>query len=302
MFLIIKRLLGVVEEMFAKEVCIKLPYIELAGIEYGDEHGEPVLALHGWLDNAMSFARLAPKLKGMRIIALDLMGHGFSGHKPAGTGYQLWEAVFSTVAVIDKLGWQKCSLLGHSLGAIISVMVASIRPDLVKQLMLVDGLVAYYKPAIDFPSQLQQAMVGFARSISQQRTVKVYDSLDAMIKKRQQGLVPISYEAASLLMERGAKQVDGGYCWRSDSQLMIPSPFPLTEDAAWSYAEQMHCPTNLVLAKQGLLIDNKDFMQRLTALQNCKVDIVEGGHHLHLDSEQSAQVVADSFNSFFTAK
>ncbi|UYZ83823.1 alpha/beta hydrolase [Entomomonas sp. E2T0] len=282
----------------AKEVRIQLPHIELAGLEYGDPQGEPVLALHGWLDNAMSFVRLNPKLQGMRIIAIDLMGHGFSQHKPAGTGYQLWEAVFSTVAVIHKLGWQRCSLLGHSLGAIISVMIAAIRPDLIKQLMLIDGLVAYSKQPTEFPQQLQQAMLGFAKSLAQQQTVKVYDSLDSMIKKRQKGLVPISYEAASLLMERGVKAVEGGYSWRSDSQLMIPSPFPLTEEAAWSYAEQIVCPTNLILAKQGLLIDNKPFMQRLSQLDNCKVDILEGGHHLHLDNEQSAQEVADCFNDF----
>jgi hypothetical protein len=38
-----------------------------------------VIALHGWLDNANSFARLAPQLKGLRIVALDLAGHGYSG-------------------------------------------------------------------------------------------------------------------------------------------------------------------------------------------------------------------------------
>ncbi|MFD1261320.1 alpha/beta fold hydrolase [Entomomonas asaccharolytica] len=283
----------------AKEVRIQLPHVELAGLEYGDPQGEPVLALHGWLDNAMSFVRLNPKLKGMRIIAIDLMGHGFSQHKPAGTGYQLWEAVFSTVAVIHKLGWQRCSLLGHSLGAIISVMTAAIRPDLVKQLMLIDGLVAYSKQPTEFPQQLQHAMLGFAKSLSQPQTVKVYDCIDTMIQRRQKGLVPISYEAASLLMERGAKAVAGGYSWRSDSQLMIPSPFPLTDDAAWSYAEQITCPTHLILAKQGLLIENKHFMQRLAQLNTCKVEVLEGGHHLHLDTEQSAQEVADYFNDCF---
>lgn len=49
-----------------------------------------ILCLHGWLDNAASFNRLAPLLldseqehqkKPMEILALDFPGHGLSGHK-----------------------------------------------------------------------------------------------------------------------------------------------------------------------------------------------------------------------------
>ena len=70
-----------------EEVRLNLPHIELAAHLFGPEDGLPVIALHGWLDNANSFARLAPKLAGLRIVALDLAGHGHSGHRPAGAGY-----------------------------------------------------------------------------------------------------------------------------------------------------------------------------------------------------------------------
>ena len=74
-----------------EEVRLSLPHIELAAHLYGPADGEPVIALHGWLDNAASFARLAPKLPGLRIVALDFAGHGHSDHRPAGAGYAIWD-------------------------------------------------------------------------------------------------------------------------------------------------------------------------------------------------------------------
>lgn len=283
---------------FGKEITIELPYIKLAGLEFGDPNGEPVLALHGWLDNAMSFSRLVPKLEGMHVIALDFMGHGYSGHKPAGTGYQLWELVFSTAAATQALGWKRYSILGHSLGAIVGVILASVLPNNVRRLMLIDALTAVPQKEEDFPQQLQLAMIGFAKMLKRGANKKIYNSLDEMIARRQQGYIPLTLEAATLLMERGAEKVEGGYCWRSDSQLLIPAPFPLTNEAAWSYAKQVCCPMQLILGKQGFFMHNKDFMRRLETLHNCQVTVLEGGHHLHLATEKSAEEVATCFNQF----
>ena len=283
---------------FGKEITIELPYIKLSGLEYGDPDGEPVLALHGWLDNAMSFSRLIPKLKGMHVVALDFMGHGLSDHKPAGTGYQLWELVFSLIAATQALGWKQYSILGHSLGSIAGVMMASILPNNIKSLMLIDALTAIPQKEEDFPQQLELAMVGLAKSLQQGTNKKIYKSLNEMIARRQQGYIPLSSEAAAILMERGAEKVEGGYCWRSDSQLLVPAPFPLTIEATWSYAKQVTCPMELILGQQGFFIQNKDFIRRLSLLSNCQVKTLEGGHHLHLESEKAAEEIASYFNSF----
>ncbi len=94
----------------------------------------------GWITPTAS-ARLAPQLKGLRIVALDLAGHGYSEHRPPGAGYALADYAHDVLRVAEQLGWQRFALLGHSLGAIISVQLAGALPDRVSHLALIDGVI-----------------------------------------------------------------------------------------------------------------------------------------------------------------
>ncbi|AZC23511.1 MULTISPECIES: alpha/beta hydrolase [Pseudomonas] len=276
-----------------EEVRLSLPHIELAAHLFGPEDGLPVIALHGWLDNANSFARLAPRLEGLRIVALDLAGHGHSGHRPPGAGYALWDYVYDVLQVAEQLGWQRFALMGHSLGAIVSLVLAAAMPARVSHLALIDGVIPPTATGEGSAERLGMALQ--AQLDLQGKRKPVYSTLERAIEARMKGVVAVSREAAELLAQRGLMPVPGGYTWRSDSRLTLASPLRLTQEQAMSFVQRVACPTQLVVAGDGMLAKHQELLQRLPF----NLEQLPGGHHLHLNDEAGATFVADCFNRFF---
>jgi len=281
-----------------EEIRLNLPHVELAAHLYGPEDGRPVIALHGWLDNAATFSRLAPKLHGLRIVALDFAGHGHSGHRGPGAGYQLWDNVMDVLLVAEELGWQRFSLLGHSLGGIISMMLAASMPERVERLALIDGLAPYVGEADEAPRKLGEALQ--AQLDLRHKRKPVYATIERAVEARMKGVGEVSREAAELLAARGLMPVPGGYTWRTDARLTLPSPLRLTRAHVRAFVEALQCPVDLVVAEQGLLVNEQLLMAWLGVLP-INVHRLPGGHHLHLDDEAGARAVADCFNRAFAA-
>ncbi|MDM8349889.1 alpha/beta fold hydrolase [Pseudomonas sp. sp1636] len=278
-----------------EEVRLRLPHIELAAHLYGPVDGLPVIALHGWLDNAASFARLAPKLSGLRIVALDFAGHGHSDHRPPGGSYAIWDYVHDVLQVAEQFGWQRFSLLGHSMGAIVAVLLAGALPERVERLALIDGLIPYTGEADTAPQKLAEALK--AQMALAGKRKPVYAEFGRAVEARMRGVGAVSREAAELLAQRGLMPVPGGYTWRTDSRLTLPSPLRLTHAHAMAFVRSLQCPVSLLLAEQGMLLAQPGFAQLLNGLP-FGLSRLPGGHHLHLDDEVGAQLVADCFNPF----
>ncbi|MEX6502802.1 alpha/beta fold hydrolase [Pseudomonas zhanjiangensis] len=278
-----------------EEVRLRLPHIELAAHLYGPEDGLPVIALHGWLDNAASFARLAPRLPGLRIVALDFAGHGHSDHRPLGASYAIWDYVHDVLQVAEQFGWQRFSLLGHSMGAIVSVLLAGALPERVARLALIDGLMPYTGEAESAPQKLAEALK--AQMALAGKRKPVYAQFDRAVEARMRGVGAVSREAAELLAQRGLMPVPGGFTWRTDSRLTLPSPLRLTRAHAQAFVRHLQCPTSLVLAEQGMLLAQPGLRELLEEVSVSRTEL-PGGHHLHLDDEGGAQLVADCFNPF----
>jgi lipase len=110
---------------------------------FGPADGRPVLALHGVTGHGARWRVLADALPGVRLIAVDLRGHGRSPWAPP---WRIEQHVADALAVLDALGLPRVAVAGHSFGGAIAVHLARTAPERVERLVLLD-------PAIGLDTQ-----------------------------------------------------------------------------------------------------------------------------------------------------
>jgi pimeloyl-ACP methyl ester carboxylesterase len=99
--------------------------------------GPPILLVHGLLDSSRTWRKLAPALAlGHRVIAPDLLGHGESDG-PSAVDYSLGGHAGILRDLLDALGEERVTIVGHSLGGGIAMTFAYHYPERVERLALV---------------------------------------------------------------------------------------------------------------------------------------------------------------------
>ncbi|HUA79551.1 MAG TPA: alpha/beta hydrolase [Dyella sp.] len=256
-------------------------HLALSAQRWGDADAPPLLALHGWLDNAGSFALLAPRLaERFRVIALELPGHGHSSHLPAGISYHYADYVSAVINATDALGLDRYHLLGHSLGAGIASLVAAAAPPRVDRLCLIEGL----GPLGDDGSHtLKRFRDAFAAPAASGKSLRTFANIEQAVSARTVAS-GLRAELARPIVERGLAQVDGGYRWRSDPRLTRPSPVRLAESQIQALLCGIEARTALLLSTPTTPYLPSAMMQARAALvPHMAVTHMDGGHHLHLE-------------------
>lgn len=263
------------------ERTFNVPGLTLAAREWGAAGGLPVIALHGWLDNAGSFDLLAPRLAGAHLIALDCAGHGLSGFRSPDAAYNIWQDVPEVFAVADQLGWERFTLLGHSRGAAIASLAAGTLPARIESLVMIDG-------GVPVPGAADEAAQRFSESLGAREKLRadhgrVFRRREDAITERSRGFTSTTIEAAEILARRSLRPVDGGYSWFVDQRLKSESELRLAPDQIAAFLRAVAAPSLAVLASDSPLT-SRDWFQSLIA-EICGAQIVEleGGHHFHLE-------------------
>ncbi|PZE33944.1 alpha/beta hydrolase [Curtobacterium sp. MCPF17_031] len=98
--------------------------------------GPTVVILHGLAGSSREFIPTAHALGGRRVILIDQRGHGRSTTRPADTSRGAF--VTDVVRVIMAETSEPVDVVGQSMGAHTAMLVAAIRPDLVRRLVMLE--------------------------------------------------------------------------------------------------------------------------------------------------------------------
>ena len=151
--------------------------------EYGS--GERwVVLLHGQLMPRRMHQPLARTLaaEGLHVVTLDLLGHGRSDRPEDPTAYSVTAFAHQVRALLDHLGAEQAVVGGTSLGANVSLELASVAPDRVAGLLL-------EMPVLD--NALEAGIIVFAPLMFAARFVPVsVNALRWITRPVPRGLVP----------------------------------------------------------------------------------------------------------------
>ena len=239
--------------------------------------GKEILAVHGLTANCRCWDPIARTVAPRhRFLAMDLRGRGLSD-KPA-TGYSVDIHARDILGLLDHLGLKQVVLLGHSLGAFVSLVFAAQNHERVRRLILVDGGGKL--------STEQTARVFAGIKTSLERLGKTFPAFEAYvgILRKAPFLQPWS-QALENYFRYEIEEVPGGVRPRIRPEAIQEEIMNLTRLDAPIFYPQVRCPVLILRATEGVLYPDdiilpEDVVERMVReIPKAKRIDVEGTNH-----------------------
>lgn len=261
--------------------------LRLRYVDWGNPEAPPLILQHGGRDHCRSWDWAAQELrKDWHVICPDLRGHGDSEWTSDGN-YAMSNFVYDFAQLVQTLGYDQVSIVGHSLGGAVTSRFAGLYPEKVRKYVNIEGL-------------------GFTpRSVADRKSLTYAERMREWIAARRKGagVVPRRYptleaayarmkEANSFLSDEQARHLtvhaanrneDGTWSWKYDPAFGRFAPDEATPDQVHELWEAITCPV-LLLWGQESFFSSPDEDGRIAAFANARLEVYQqAGHWLHHD-------------------
>lgn len=277
--------------------------LEINALLWGDQSKPPILLVHGTKDHARSWDwTIAQLIKEYCLIAVDLRGHGDSGHVPGG-GYDHHDMVADMAAVMVQLEDKRritgpFHLIGHSLGGNIVLHLAAAYPDKTRSVIAMEGLgvsqAMYDRFRAAAPGEHLRKWIDrkLAKHNRKERRFANPQEAVARLQAVHKNLKP---EQARHLALHGIRQYRDGWGWKHDPLLGFHLPtMTKPEDYLYQFSG-IKCPILLMRGADSWASDPKRD-GRMTALNNVRlINYENAGHWLHHDAFDAFLADVQSF-------
>jgi pimeloyl-ACP methyl ester carboxylesterase len=204
------------QEKTARDGWATVNGLKLHYLEWGDPSSPVLLLLHGNGSSGRSWELAGPHLGAQyRVIAPDQRGFGESDWDPEAR-YTCEDFKSDALELLNQLGIERFDLIGHSLGGMSALLLASENQHRVKHVVLADS-----GPRPD-------AGDTSAAAYNANTTPLTFDSQDAflswgMVRYRRSGIDPTRGRVLRRLAEELKPLPEGGFTWKRDMLGMVKS-------------------------------------------------------------------------------
>ena len=239
--------------------------------------GKPILLIHGITANCRCWDVFASILSPTyHVMAMDLKGRGQSDKPPS--GYSIDHHLKDINSLLDDLGLEKAVIVGHSLGAFITLVFGAEYPERTDRIILVDG-------GGDLSEeQMNNVFEGIRPSL--ERLAKVFPSADAYLETMKQApyIQPWS-PAIETYYRYEIMDTEGGVKTNINPLHIQEEAENVRKLEAASFYPKLSCKTLILRATDGLFSQDdillpEDVVERmLREIPNARRFDVEGVNH-----------------------
>ncbi|MFN0095792.1 MAG: alpha/beta fold hydrolase [Dehalococcoidia bacterium] len=258
-------------------------------IRWGDPEGDPVVLLHGLMNNARYWEHVAARFRpDYTVYAPDLRGHGHTDHAPG--GYLVWAFAMDLRQLVQELDLEAFDLVAHSIGSRVAMAYAREHSHRLKHLVLADM----------GPQMAEQGARGIRKSTGEARSAPGFPT-EAEALAHFANLYPGRSEEflmRQLMDSLTMDEATGNLTFRFD-----PSINQATGRAAlveipylWESLEHITCPTLVIRAEKSKVLSAEIQEQMVARLPKAKgVVIPDAGHQIPLHQPEAFATAVKEF-------
>jgi pimeloyl-ACP methyl ester carboxylesterase len=266
--------------------------IEMRGLRFhyrdwpSRRDGAPDLVLlHGFTSHARSWDAFAEAMTDRyRVLALDQRGHGESDWAPANS-YGVADMADDLAAFVGALNISGFSLLGLSMGGMVTIEYAGRRPKELARAVIVD-----IGPEI-IRSGVERIRTGVQAS-------DVFDSREAAFTQaRAANPRPPEAHHRQRVYAGLMRTEDGKWTWRYDRALRAPNVLrPRDPDVAWTSCAMIEVPVQLIRGELSDILAPEVAQRMLQTIPDAKFsEVKDAGHSVPLDTPDEFLATAREF-------